>query len=70
MKQPSRKKHKVNSFQGTGEGIEFCNDCPFLILLDGVAICNASDVRIEHDNINKIIVPDWCGNKKQDESRI
>lgn len=69
MKQPS-KKRKSYEIKGTGIGIRTCNECPFLLInqLARTALCNASDVELEYSD--EIIVPDWCGNKKQDEKRV
>lgn len=69
MKQPSRKKKETNEIKGTGIGIDSCNECPFLLVSGGKAICNTHDVEFEYSD--NIAVPDWCGNKKQkDEKRI
>lgn len=70
MKQPSKKKKPRVTITGTGLGIRTCTECPFL-LMDGVhAICNASDVEINYIVGEEILVPDWCGNKKEDEKRV
>ena len=73
MKQPAKKKapkqEKNNNFGGTGEGIDYCNECPFMVIASGFSICNTSDIVL--GNGKQIKVPDWCGNKKntnEDES--
>ena len=63
MAQPIRK-IKKKEIKEENFGIEFCNDCPFLILDGQSAHCNASDVRLEFDDIDSIPVPKNCGNNK------
>lgn len=68
MAQPVRatiRKKKINdrSVMGTGEGLTFCNECPFVDLALG--ICNANDKKLAYTDINKINVPTWCGNHKK-----
>lgn len=64
MKQPVRKKkvEKVGHITGTGKGIDTCNECPFLSIVDGVSICSTSDIILGKEKTTP--VPDWCGNKK------
>ena len=61
MKQPIRhiKKKPEKDF-----GIDYCNQCPFLVISE-TARCNSSDVELEYDNIEKIPVPEKCGNNKE-----
>lgn len=66
MKQVSRRGKKNRSnFGGDGSGLDYCNECPFLKLGEDKAICNTSDVELNYEEVNKIPVPDWCGNKKR-----
>lgn len=65
MKQPLKKKRNLREhIQGTGKGIDFCDECPFLEFRNGVPICSANDVRLKIDDDGFIPVPDWCGNNK------
>ena len=65
MKQPLRKKSKLKEhIQGTGKGVDFCDECPFLDFENGVPFCSANDVRLSIDDDRFIPVPDWCGNNK------
>ena len=66
MAQPIRRKKKhIEHVKGTGIGISTCNECPFMLTQNGVSVCNASDIVLGTDGIIK--VPEWCGNKKNDE---
>lgn len=66
MKQPSRKiKKHIAEVNGTGIGIDTCNECPFLLLSVGKSICNSSDVILSDRDDVKIKVPEWCGNNKK-----
>lgn len=68
MKQPFRKKKKeIKHIQGTGRGIDFCDECPFLDFADGIPFCSANDINLSTDSDGFAIVPDWCGNKKEKE---
>lgn len=65
MKQPLRKKRNLREhIQGTGKGIDFCDECPFLDFKNGIPFCNANDVKLRIDDDGFTPVPDWCGNKK------
>ena len=76
MGQPIKRGRKeppsVTHVQGTGKGVEYCNDCPFLSLYPdrGFALCNASDIEFYYKEGNLIEVPKNCGNHKNDENRI
>lgn len=63
MKQPSKKKKKTTHVEGTGIGIETCNECPFMLTQNGFSICNASDAVLGEEKVIK--VPNWCGNNKK-----
>lgn len=65
MPQPIRKnRNKKENIQIAG--IEYCNDCPFLIHNEnGQLICSPNDYKFDKDIFSKINVPDWCGNKKK-----
>ena len=67
MKQVFKKKRNLREhIQGTGRGIDFCDECPFLKFSNGIPFCSANDVRLKMDEDGFIPVPDWCGNKKSD----
>ena len=68
MKQPSKKKKEIKHVTGTGEGLDYCDECPFMLMQNGVSVCNASDMVLGNESV--INVPDWCGNKKGYEKRI
>ena len=72
VKQPKRGKvKKIEHVQGTGLGLDFCDECPFLGYKDGgVPYCNTNDKVLTTDNDGYVVVPDWCGNKKNDEKNI
>lgn len=67
MAQPIRKrktvKVTVDSIKGTGRGLDFCNECPFLGYNENGYICNPNDYIFGKVN-GKIDVPKWCGNHK------
>ena len=66
MAQPTRKKKKkINGYfpQGTGKGLEYCNECPFLDYKDGKTYCNIHDMYLLAID-GKIPVPAKCGNNK------
>ena len=64
MPQPIRKNRKKKENIQIA-GIEYCNDCPFLIHNEnGQLICSPNDYKFDKDIFSKINVPDWCGNKK------
>lgn len=65
MKQPIRNQKKPKY---EVEGLEFCNDCPFLNKEDGRAFCNTYDVELKIVDGN-IILPPWCGFKKKKDER-
>ena len=74
MKQPIRNivrpKPKVKAQPKTlstnsEEGLDFCNECPFLGLTEETATCNPNSKRLKFDDINHIPVPNWCGNNKE-----
>jgi len=68
MKQPQRRKKKIREhIQGTGKGVDFCDECPFLDFDNGVPFCSANDVNLNTDNNGFVPVPDWCGNKKNEQ---
>lgn len=68
MKQPTRKKKKVvKHITGTGKGIDFCDECPFLDFNNGAPYCSANDLTLEQDENNKVIIPTWCGNKRDEK---
>ena len=68
MKQPLKKKRNLREhIQGTGKGVYFCDECPFLCFWEGVPFCNANDVKLYIDHDGFVPVPDWCGNKKVKE---
>lgn len=48
-----------------GDGIEYCNQCPFLAYdkKKKSYICSPNDLVMGTDD--NILVPEWCGNKKQ-----
>jgi len=64
MKQPSRKKTKPTTPSKIIVGLDYCNDCPFLLFEGLKAKCNSSDVFVDYEDKDHIIVPTWCGNKK------
>ena len=67
MRQPTRKKKKVvEHITGTGKGLDYCDECPFITFVDDVPVCVANDVELSIGNDGKIIVPDWCGNKREE----
>lgn len=69
MKQPSKRKRKIPShIEGTGVGVDTCNECPFMLTQNGISVCNASDMVLGNESV--INVPDWCGNKKGYEKGI
>lgn len=49
----------------TEEGLDFCNECPFLGLGDNLATCNPNDKKLDFTDIKHIPVPEWCGNNKE-----
>lgn len=53
------------SFSNNEEGLDFCNECPFLGLDDTSATCNPNDKKLEFTDIKHIPVPEWCGNNKE-----
>ena len=67
MKQPTRQKKKVvDEIKGTGEGLNYCNECPFFIFKDGeIPYCNVNDIVMPIGSVGYVTVPDWCGNKKK-----
>ena len=74
MKQPVRtivKKIKkaetkaVTFSNNNEEGLDFCNECPFLGLSEDSATCNPNDRKLEFTDIKHIPVPQWCGNNKE-----
>lgn len=53
-------------------GIEFCNECPFLCFSKKKKkyCCGPYEYYFKEEDLDKdkrIIVPNWCGNKKRDE---
>lgn len=52
-------------------GLTFCNECPFLCINKKNKYCCGPYEYVfkkeDYDENNKIIVPNWCGNKKRDE---
>lgn len=76
MAQPTRR-HKVikpskSEIKGSGEGLKYCNDCPFFSVDDvdnyRTYTCVPNDYVIDkgsRDEIKSIKVPKWCGNKKR-----
>lgn len=64
MKQPSRKKKKIiHHVTGTGKGLDYCNECPFLDYKDGKTYCSVHDLYLLAID-GKIPVPAKCGNNK------
>ena len=67
MAQPTRKKKKkiIGYFpQGTGQGLEYCDECPFLEFRNGVPYCGNNGSVLSADSNGFVIIPNWCGNKK------
>lgn len=70
MGQPIRKGRKPTPtpyhITGTGEGIEYCNDCPFFSMFPDkqMALCNTSDIEFYYKDGDLIKVPKNCGNHK------
>ena len=71
MAQPVRRRgiEKKQILKGTGKGLDYCNECPFLSL-EEKPFCNPNDKYLKYKDINKIPVPTWCGNHKKDEKRL
>jgi len=69
MKQPvrniKRNIKKPPQFKSKGDGLDYCNECPFLGLTETTATCNPNDKKLKFDDINHIPVPNWCGNNKE-----
>lgn len=66
--QPFRKRKSkfLGEIKGSGKGIEFCNDCPFLRIDSTVVECPSNSyVFKEIKDLERIPVPDWCGNRKK-----
>lgn len=72
MAQPIRKRlgkavkifPKDNEYHGKGDGLDYCNECPFLNLGTIPASCNPNSRNLEYTDRDKIPVPQWCGNNK------
>ena len=69
MKQPIRRKHKTNDerYSWHGDGIDSCNDCPFISIYPDreFAICNAWNLEFYYKEGVPIKIPDICGNQKE-----
>lgn len=76
MKQPAKRTKKKESIgiKGTGEGLDFCNQCPFFGILESFGgqqyMCTASDKALSREPkraaaLQEIRVPEWCGNFKK-----
>lgn len=65
MHQPIRKNRKPKPLPITITGVQYCNECPFLELKENQWFCSPNDYILKENNENKILVPDWCGNKKK-----
>lgn len=65
MAQPIRKRKQI-SVKPKMDGLEYCNECPFLgyDFEKDVYMCNPNDWVFGKTN-DKISVPLWCGNRKQ-----
>lgn len=64
-KRPLKKrKDRFNvGIAGTGKGIYFCNECPFLSITKEKIQCQPNDfIFKEITDLEKIPIPDWCGN--------
>lgn len=75
MGQPTRRGKKTpisTHVKGTGEGLDYCNDCPFFSISEtkDSAICNTSDILFKYKEGDLIKVPVKCGNHKNDGERI
>lgn len=67
--QPFRKRKSKfpGEIKGSGKGIEFCNDCPFLRMKSTATECIPNGYIFNGiKDLEKIPVPDWCGNKKNE----
>ena len=71
MAQPTRKKKKeiIHHVTGTGKGLDYCNECPFLDYKDGKTYCNVHDLYLLAID-GKIPVPAKCGNNKSTNGKI
>lgn len=66
--QPFRKRKSkfLGEIKGSGKGIEFCNDCPFLRMDSTATECIPNSYIFNGiKDLGKIPVPDWCGNRKK-----
>ena len=65
MAQPIRKRKTIKN-KPKMDGIEYCNECPFLgyDFEKDLYMCNPNDWVFGKTN-DKIPIPLWCGNKKQ-----
>lgn len=66
--QPFRKrKSKIpGEIKGTGKGVKFCNECPFLRMDSTVVECLSNSYAFKGiKDLERIPVPDWCGNRKK-----
>lgn len=67
MAQPIRKRKIVekedNIIHGTGDGIDYCDECPFLGYENGKVKCMPNDIVFKKKK--NIPVPDNCGNKRK-----
>jgi len=69
MSQPI-KKHKCKKEDSIKiTGVDYCDDCPFLLYNNGSLICSPNDYKFDANIDSKISVPEWCGNKKRNNER-
>ena len=69
-KQPIRKRkaESPSGIRGTGKGIKYCNECPFLKMnatTQKVQCLSNDHVFQDIVDLDRIPVPNWCGNKKK-----
>lgn len=65
MRQPIRKNRKPKPLPIVINGIQYCNDCPFLEMNNKQWYCAPNDYKLKETIENKIPVPDWCGNRSK-----
>ena len=68
MKQPSRRKKEIKHVIGTGEGLDYCDECPFFDYKNGNPYCNINDIFLKVED-GKIPVPKRCGNNKNTDEK-
>ena len=67
MRQPIRGKRKPKSLPIIITGIQYCNECPFLEQKNNQWFCSPNDCQLQENIDNKILIPDWCGNKQKNK---